>query len=82
MTAVMALQAKNLRTHDVFFDTDSEPVGIDNWCLACISNNINDFIGPLSDTGVKIQGFGGATTSGAKLGMLVWKWEYDEGVRH
>ena len=44
----------------VTFDTDAEYVGIDNRCSACISHEISDFIGNVSETKRSIKGFGGA----------------------
>ena len=65
------------------FDTDSEMVGIDNRCSACISHDIKDFIGPLKESKRTIKGFGGIKhTSNIMEGTIKWKWEDDEGKVH
>ena len=37
------------------FDSDSEPIGIDNRCSGCISHRIEDFDGPLIDSNRSIK---------------------------
>lgn len=64
------------------FDTDSEPIGIDNWCTGCISHRIKDFNGPLVDSNCAIKAFGGSKTSNNKIGTITWKWLDDEGKSH
>ena len=51
-TTILALSARTLQNqhHSVNFDTDSHPIGVDNRCTACISHDINDFIGKLKDS--------------------------------
>ena len=61
------------------FDTDSAPIGADDRCLGCTSRVINDFEGPLIDSGRTMKGFGGSRTKTAKSGATVWKWLDDEG---
>ena len=56
------------------FNTDTEPIGVDNRCSACISPYIEDFIGPLEDTNKTIKGFAGAKTNNPKAGTLRWQW--------
>ena len=68
--------------HNMWYNTDSGPVGIDNRCTACISHVIADFDGPLDDVDRSIRGFGGSRTTGVKKGTLVWRWEDDEGKPH
>jgi hypothetical protein len=82
--AAIAMQAKGSfaqqeRTH---FDTDSEPIGIDNRCTGCISHKIEDFEGTLVDSTRAIKGFGGSRTSNVKIGTITWKWLDDEGMTH
>ena len=67
------------QTQQAMFDTDSAAVGIDNHCTACIFNDINDFVGPLSKTDRKIKGFGGSRTTNMQLGTIVWKIPDDQG---
>jgi hypothetical protein len=61
------------------FDTDSFHIGIDNRCSACISNDRNDFIGPLKKVSRKVKGFGGATISNVYIGTLAWRIADDAG---
>ena len=72
----------NASAHNITFDTDSRPIGIDNRCTACISHKVEDFTGPLIDTNRNIKGFGGTRTSNLKLGTLKWRWEDDKGITH
>ena len=80
MTSPVAKQSPSER--EVFFDTDSGPVGIDNRCSVCISHRIDDFNGPLRDTKRAIKGFGGTRTTSIKVGTIIWKWADDEGKVH
>ena len=43
----------------VLFDTDTKAIGIDNRCSACISHDINDFVGPVHKSDKVISAFGG-----------------------
>jgi hypothetical protein len=64
------------------FDTDSEPIGVDNRCTACISHVSTDFVGPLTDSGRTIRGFAGSRTVGIQVGTLRWSWSDDQGRIH
>ena len=66
----------------VVFDTDSESIGIDNRCSACISNNVEDFVGQLTTSNRTIKGFGGTHIRNIMSGTLRWKWEDDNGNVH
>ena len=66
----------------VIFDTDSESIGIDNRCSACISNNVEDFVGQLTTTNRTIKGFGGTHIRNIMSGTIRWKWEDDDGNIH
>ena len=74
------LQIKQQRS--INFDTDSEQVGIDNRCSACISHKIEDFIGTPVRTKRTIKGFGGAKVSNIMKGTIKWKWCDDYGKIH
>ena len=56
----MAAEGADSFEHQMTFDTDSIPIGVDNRCTGCISHQIEDFEGPLIDTGQQIKGFGGS----------------------
>jgi hypothetical protein len=79
--ATVATQANGSSTHKrrAIFDTDSEPIGVDNWCTGCILHRIEDFVGPLEDSKQLIKGFGGTRTSNIKIGTLAWKWLDNKG---
>jgi hypothetical protein len=82
--AAIAMQAKGTFAHQdsIHFDTDSEPIGIDNRCTGCISHKIKDFDGPLIESTRAIKGFGRSRTSNVKIGTITWKWLDDEGMTH
>jgi hypothetical protein len=52
--------------------TDSEIVGIDNRCTACISHDPNDFEGDLEPSNRVVKGFGGSRTRNVKSGTIRW----------
>ena len=84
-TSTHLLCMKTKMNKDVYtatFDTDSHPLGIDNRCTACISHDVKDFIGPLTDTDKSIKGFGGTTQGQVKIGTLKWRMEDDNGKIH
>ena len=64
------------------FDTDSESIGIDNRCSACISHRIEDFIDHPQESNRTIKGFGGMRVGNVMKGTLKWKWYDDEGKDH
>mmetsp|Transcript_23790 Transcript_23790/g.36117 ORF Transcript_23790/g.36117 Transcript_23790/m.36117 type:complete len:181 (+) Transcript_23790:127-669(+) len=85
--AALAMQAGTSLTAQKYentavFDTDSRAVGIDNRCLGCMSEDINDFEGALRDSNRVIKGFGGTRTTGVKVGTIKWQWYDDEGKIH
>ena len=85
MATLMAMSAKSVQTHqqEAYFDTDSKPIGIDNRCTACISHDINDFVGKLHDSDRTIKGFGGVRhRSNIMIGTMKWKWCDDLGQVH
>ena len=60
MAAVaMSAQGETNSNHQMSFDTDSGPIGVDNRFTGCISHIIEDFKGPIVDYGQPIKGFGG-----------------------
>ena len=83
--AALAMAAKTeLRTgqHIATFDTDSELIGVDNRCTACISHEASDFITELVPTKRTIKGFGGTRTANVMTGTLLWRWSDDDGKTH
>lgn len=63
------------------FDTDSETIGIDNRCSACISDKQYHFE-DLRPSGHIIRGFGNSKTVDVMTGTLRWKWLDDDGREH
>ena len=63
------------------FDTDSKAIGIDNRCSACISHDINDFVGPVHKSDKVISAFGGQRQMKVYSGTIVWRWADDNGVQ-
>jgi len=79
----VAMQAsKGKDTTEVYFDTDSGPVGIDNRASACISHESADIVGPLTKSNRVIKSFGGGRTKSSLIGTLKWTWLDDNGTAH
>ena len=64
------------------FDTNSKSIGVDNWCSTCISNNIDDFIGNITESKQTINGFVGTRISNIMTGTILWKWVDNDGRIH
>ena len=77
MNAELTVQSNITR-----FDTDSDPIGVDNRCSEYISHIPKDFIGDLTDSSRTIKGFAGSKTSGIKIDTLLWSWEDNAGMEH
>ena len=71
-----------LSAYTTVFDVDANAIGIDSRCSACLSHDINDFVGRVTKTNRRIQGFGGETLLDVYSGTIVWKWLDDEGLEH
>ena len=71
--SVMAMRTENMsiKHHKAYFDTDSKSIGIDNRCSACISHDLNDFVGEVYKTDRVIKGFAGTRTTNVKNKMLL-----------
>ena len=66
-------QTPRLSAFTTVFDTDANAIEIDNRCSACLSNDINDFIGPVTKTNRRIKGFGGEALMDVYMGTIIWK---------
>jgi hypothetical protein len=64
------------------FDTDSNLVGVDNRCSACISHVREDFPGGLKACNRVVKGYGGVRHFQIWTGTLHWTWDDDEGKSH
>jgi hypothetical protein len=82
MAALALAASSDKHDNNVYFDTDSGTVGIDNRCSACISPHLEDFIFPPGEKSVSIKGFGGSRTTGARQGTLQWRIADDSGTIH
>ena len=84
MSSIIAMDARHTKPRErtTVFDTDSRAIGIDNRASACISDNPDDFDGPLRKCTRAIKGFGGTTTHNVFMGTLWWSWEDDDGKVH
>ena len=82
--AAVAFTAQNpgIRESIIQFDTDSTPCGVDNRASGCMSDNPQDFEGPLQDCACSIKGFGGTRVYNVKTGTIKWYIEDDDGVVH
>ena len=69
--------------HDgnICFDTDSFQIGIDNHSSKCISNNLKDFVGPISECSGSLTGISGKLKI-IGTGKIRWKIEDDQGKVH
>ena len=64
------------------FDTDSEPIGIDNRCTACMSHRIEDFESVPTPVDVVVRGYAGKETGGVMKGVIRWQWTDNAGMTH
>ena len=71
---------RNNSSRTVLFDSDAKAIGIDNRCSACISHDLNDFVGPVVKSNKTIRGFGGRTKMKVYKGTIAWNWLDDNGV--
>ena len=69
-------------SESIVFDTDSQLVGIDNRCLACITHVCEDMPGELIPCHRSIKGFGGSKVWNVCHGTIKWCIEDDTGVKH
>ena len=83
-TLVMTASDREGANVDRWWDSDSEMVGVDDRCSACISDHEEDFIpGSLVPVNRTIKGFAGSRTSeGIMMGILRWKIQDNQGVEH
>ena len=64
------------------FNTDSQMIGVDNRCSACITHVRGDMPGELVPCHRSIKGFGGAKVWEVWCGTIKWYIEDDTGVKH
>ena len=83
-TAIIAMSTRqNYNVAEAIpFDTDSQMIGIDNRCSACITHVRDDFPGELVPCHRSIKGFGGAKIWDVWRGTIQWCIEDDIGVKH
>ena len=73
---------KNRKQRKIIFDSDTESIGIDNRCSACMSHKIDDFVGTPKESKRTIKGFGGTRISNVMTGTIKWRWLDDNGGIH
>jgi len=80
---VLALMATAAHCWDqVYFDTNSYPISIDNWYLACIYHNIANFFDTPKTHFWINQRIRGAKIQNVQIGMIRWQWEDDQVMIH
>ena len=57
-------------------------MAVDNCCSACISNCIDDFVGPTREIIAKVKGIGGVQVLATRKGTLKWNLMDDDGKVH
>ena len=73
----------NKNNKGVTFDIDSQDIGIDNRCSACISHDKNDFLQEtIKKTNKQIVGFGGMRHGNISQGTIIWNIADDNGKQH
>ena len=82
ITAYTTTIGNKIQQRHVKFDCDSKLIGIDNRCSACISPDIDDFIGKVTKTDKTIRGFGGQKVCNVYTGTIGWSWYDDQGKLH
>ena len=83
-TAIIAMTTRqNYNVSEAIpFDMDSQMIGIDNRCSACITHVRTDMPGELTPCHRSIKGFGGAKIWEVWRGTIKWCIEDDTGVKH
>ena len=61
------------------FTTGSFPIRVDSHCSYCMTNDINDFEGPMEPIRATVTGLGNRQMKVALRGTAVWSWEDDQG---
>ena len=83
-TAIIAMSTRqNYNVSEAIpFDTDSQTIGVDNRCSACITHVCADMPGELIPCHQSIKGFGGAKIWEVWRGTIKWCIEDDTGIKH
>ena len=83
-TAIIAMTTRqNYNVSEAIpFDTDSQMIGVDNRCSACITHVRADMPGDLTPCHRSIKGLGGAKIWEVWRGTIKWCIEDDTGVKH
>ena len=80
--SLLSMSSTTRYHHVVAMDNDAEAIGIDNGASACISHQVDDFIGDPHDSNRVIVGYNGSKTRNLKTGTLRWNWTDDTGMAH
>ena len=67
---------------DLGYASDSFLMAVDNCCSACITNCLDDFIGPTREIIAKVKGIGGVQIVATRKGTVRWNLMDDDGKVH
>jgi hypothetical protein len=67
---------------DLGLDSDSYWMAVDNCCTSCITNCLDDFIGPMTKVTARMKGIGGVHIVASMKGTLKWRISDDNGRVH
>ena len=73
LTAIAMSTESGSAADRIIFDTDSEPIGVDNRCSASMSHRIEDFVTQLTPTDLVVKGVAGSRTGNVMKGPIQWK---------
>ena len=71
-----------LGQRDLGFDSDSHWVAVDNCCTSCISNCLDDFVGPMTRVTARVRGIGGVQVIATLKGSVRWRINDNDGRTH
>ena len=84
MATILAapITGKPAAAHQVKFDSDSQPVFVDNCATSSITNDINDCITAIQPVRRKIKGIAGLFKTEIYSTTIKWHFEDDNGAIH
>jgi len=81
LSATKRKPSTSVRSTPVRYDSDSFLIAIDNCCSKCMTNNKQDFVGPMTRANVKIKGINGISQTCFR-GTVKWSFEDSQGRRY
>lgn len=79
---VSRMKKRKPYSRTVLFDSDAKAIEIDNRCSACISHDINDFVGPVLKSNKVISAFSCWQQMKVYKSTIAWSWTDDDGVQN